>query len=274
MCDAPKFRVTCKQMVLFIQLLHAPKGPWTELHCLHYTYSTLQHVLAVPLKLSLFLHLPSLSSFALNFFFHHHFSSFSFLFCIACFDSDFLVPSVSKSPTPPFLSNPILFTKALFGFVLASLFSLFSLSFSIFFQLKHPLCNLLKLLLSPVFSLSLSVSLISGFALHISERRNTNEGWNLNSHFWISEYSFFSQFQSSFRFSGLDSSRAFSGSLPFVCFSLTGFVFKEHKAWLLMGFAQNLCLISDYLIIGLYLGRVKLKNSAFAYYSSGVFNSL
>lgn len=182
-CDAPKFRVTCKQMVWFIQLLHAPKGPWTELHCLHYTYSTLQHVLAVPLKLSL-------SSFALNFFFHHHFSSFSFLFCIACFDSDFLVPSVSKSPTPPFPLIPS-FSPKHYSISSWPLFSLsFSLLFHFFFQLKHPLCNLLKLLLSPVFSLSLSVSLISGFALHISERRNTNEGWNLNSHFWISEYSF------------------------------------------------------------------------------------
>lgn len=261
-------------MVLFIQLLHAPKGPWTELHCLHYTYSTLQHVLAVPLKLSLFLHLPSLSSFALNFFFHHHFSSFSFLFCIACFDSDFLVPSVSKSPTPPFSLIPSFSPKH----YSVSSWPLFSLSFPFLFHFffnSNTHCAICSNCHCPLFSLFLSQSLSFLVLLCTSLR----EGIQMKVGIWIPTFGFlnihsFSQFQSSFRFSGLDSSRAFSGSLPFVCFSLTGFVFKEHKAWLLIGFAQNPCLISDYLIIGLYLGRVKLKNSAFAYYSSGVFNSL
>lgn len=156
MCDAPKFRVTCKQMVLFIQLLHAPKGQWTELHCLHYTYSTPQHVPAVPLKLSLFLLLPSLSSFALNFFFHHHFSSFLFPILHCLFDSDFLVPSVSKSPPPPFLSNPILFTKALFDFVLASPFSLFFPFFSLFFFNSNTHCAVCSNCYCPLFSLFLS----------------------------------------------------------------------------------------------------------------------
>lgn len=152
------------------------------------THPILQHVRAQKLSLSSF------------FQFFPALLIFSFLFCIACFDSDFLVPSVSKPPSLPSLSlYPFLF-KALFDFVLTFLFNI-------------PFMQIAIISIFPfIFGFELWVLV---FALHLSETGSIrNEG--LESEF--PSFEFLNIHCSAVKFSLL-------GYLFFLIFSLFLFAF-------------------------------------------------